>query len=69
MNASEFSLPAPVVVHVIGPLNKQVGYDLGISARTTKIHRSNVLDKMQADSIADLVIASDLDINPAGKVR
>jgi FixJ family two-component response regulator len=60
-----------VFAHLIsGQLNKQVGYDLGISERTTKIHRRQVLDKMQADSIADLVrMAADLGIAPAGKVR
>jgi FixJ family two-component response regulator len=30
-------------------------YDLGISERTTKIHRRQVLEKMEGDSIADLV--------------
>lgn len=60
-----------VFAHLIsGQLNKQVGFDLGISERTTKIHRRQVLDKMQADSIADLVrMAADLGIAPAGKVR
>jgi FixJ family two-component response regulator len=60
-----------VFAHLIsGQLNKQVGYDLGISERTTKIHRHQVLEKMQADSIADLVrMAADLGIEPAGKVR
>jgi FixJ family two-component response regulator len=60
-----------VFAHLIsGQLNKQVGYDLGISERTTKIHRRHVLEKMQADSIVDLVrMASDLGITPAGKVR
>jgi FixJ family two-component response regulator len=60
-----------VFAHLIsGQLNKQVGYDLGISERTTKIHRRQVLEKMQADSIADLVrMAADLAIAPAGKVR
>jgi FixJ family two-component response regulator len=60
-----------VFAHLIsGQLNKQVGYDLGISERTTKIHRRQVLEKMQADSIADLVrMAADLGIVPAGKVR
>jgi FixJ family two-component response regulator len=60
-----------VFAHLIsGQLNKQVGYDLGIAERTTKIHRRNVLDKMQADSIADLVrLASELGIAPTGKVR
>src|SRR5262245_7559107 len=60
-----------VFAHLIsGQLNKQVGYDLGISERTIKIHRHQVLEKMEADSIADLVrMAADLGISPAGKVR
>lgn len=60
-----------VFAHLIsGQLNKQVGYDLGISERTTKIHRHQVLEKMEADSIADLVrMAADLGIEPAGRVR
>jgi two-component system, LuxR family, response regulator FixJ len=60
-----------VFAHLIsGQLNKQVGYDLGISERTTKVHRHQVLEKMQADSIADLVrMAADLGIAPTGKVR
>ena len=60
-----------VFAHLIsGQLNKQVGFDLGISERTTKIHRHQVLQKMEADSIADLVrMAADLGIAPAGRVR
>jgi FixJ family two-component response regulator len=60
-----------VFAHLIsGQLNKQVGYDLGISERTIKIHRRQVLEKMEADSIADLVrMSSELGIAPAGKVR
>ena len=60
-----------VFAHLIsGQLNKQVGFDLGISERTTKIHRRQVLEKMEADSIADLVrMASDLGIAAVGKVR
>jgi FixJ family two-component response regulator len=60
-----------VFAHLIsGQLNKQIGYDLGISERTTKIHRHHVLEKMQADSIADLVrTAADLGIAAVGKVR
>jgi FixJ family two-component response regulator len=53
-----------------GQLNKEVGYDLGISERTIKIHRHRVLEKMEANSIADLVpMSADLGIAPAGKVR
>ena len=60
-----------VFAHLIsGQLNKQIGFDLGITERTTKIHRQRVLSKMEADSIADLVrIAGDLGINPEGKAR
>ena len=60
-----------VMAHLIsGQLNKQVGFDLGISERTTKIHRRRVLEKMEADSIADLVrAAADLGIAPSGRIR
>jgi FixJ family two-component response regulator len=60
-----------VLAHLIsGQLNKQVGFDLGISEQTTKIHRHRVLEKMGADSIADLVrMAADLGIAPLGRVR
>ena len=60
-----------VLAHLIsGQLNKQVGFDLGISEQTTKIHRHRILEKMQAHSIADLVrMASDLGIMPIGAVR
>ncbi len=60
-----------VFTHLIsGQLNKQVSFDLGISEQTTKIHRHRVLEKMQAESIADLVrMAADLGIAPVGSVR
>jgi FixJ family two-component response regulator len=40
---------------VTGLLNKQVGFELGISEITVKAHRGKVMRKMQADSLADLV--------------
>ena len=40
-----------------GLLNKQVGYDLGISEVTVKLHRSNVMRKMQVASIGELIRA------------
>ena len=40
---------------VSGLLNKQVGGELGISEITVKAHRGRVMQKMKADSLADLV--------------
>jgi FixJ family two-component response regulator len=40
---------------VSGRLNKQVGTELGISVITVKAHRGQVMRKMNADSLADLV--------------
>jgi len=40
---------------VSGLLNKQVGGDLGISEITVKAHRGQVMQKMKANSVADLV--------------
>jgi FixJ family two-component response regulator len=41
---------------VKGLLNKQVGYELGISEITVKAHRGKMMRKMSARSLADLVI-------------
>jgi FixJ family two-component response regulator len=50
---------------VSGRLNKQVGGELGISEITVKAHRGNVMRKMKAASIADLVrMAASLEIAP-----
>jgi len=40
---------------VSGLLNKQVGGELGISEKTVKAHRGQVMQKMKANSVADLV--------------
>jgi len=42
-----------------GSLNKQIAQQLGTSERTIKAHRAQVVLKMQADSIADLVRMAD----------
>jgi RNA polymerase sigma factor (sigma-70 family) len=38
-----------------GRLNKQVGHELGTTEKTIKVHRARVMEKMEADSLADLV--------------
>src|SRR5262250_1735752 len=47
---------------VSGLLNKQVAWELGIGETTIKAHRGQVMQKMKANSLADLVkMASSLD--------
>ena len=40
---------------VVGKLNKQIARDLGISMKTVENHRARVMEKMQAESLAELV--------------
>ena len=55
-----------MVLVVSGFLNKQVGGELGISEITVKAHRGQVMRKMKADSLPDLVtMAARLGLRPA----
>jgi len=53
---------------ISGLLNKQVGFELGISEITVKGHRGKMMQKMNADSLADLVrMAAELRLAPSPK--
>jgi FixJ family two-component response regulator len=41
----------------LGRLNKQIAFDLGITEITVKLHRGNVMRKMQAASVGELIRA------------
>jgi FixJ family two-component response regulator len=55
-----------IIVHVTaGLMNKQIAHALGLSEITVKIHRGNVMRKMNARSLADLVrMAEALELRP-----
>jgi len=49
-----------------GKSNKEIALTLGVSAKTVEAHRSRVMEKMQADSLADLVkmaVAANMDFD------
>jgi FixJ family two-component response regulator len=44
---------------VAGSVNKQIAFDMGISQITVKVHRGNMMRKMEAKSLADLVLMAE----------
>jgi FixJ family two-component response regulator len=44
---------------VAGCENNQIAFDIGISQITVKLHRSNVMRKMEATSVADLMLVAE----------
>jgi FixJ family two-component response regulator len=61
--ASRYALLTPrereVLARVVrGALNKQIGAVLGMTERTVKAHRAKIMQKMQVDSLAELVLAN-----------
>jgi FixJ family two-component response regulator len=56
-----------VLTHVVsGQLNKQIAFDLGTVEKTIKVHRARVMEKMKAQSVAELVrLAERVGIRPS----
>ena len=53
-----------------GKLNKQIAAELGIQVITVKVHRANVMKKMEATSLAELArMAQILDTGDADLSR
>jgi len=44
---------------VTGRVNKQIAFEMSISQITVKVHRGNVMRKMEATSLADLVLMAE----------
>jgi len=54
---------------ISGLLNKQTAFELGISEKTVKFHRAMVMQKMKANSVAELTLLADrMGIEPMRKV-
>jgi FixJ family two-component response regulator len=55
-----------VLAHVVsGKLNKQIAFDLNAAERTIKAHRASIMEKLQVQSVAELVrLAQELGIEP-----
>ncbi len=58
-----------ILVHVIaGTLNKQIAYNLDMSENTVKMHRARIMRKMEVESLAELVRATEkAGLNPSLK--
>jgi FixJ family two-component response regulator len=50
---------------VAGRLNKQIAADLGISIKTVEAHRANIMDKLEANTVADLMRVALRSVAPA----
>jgi FixJ family two-component response regulator len=50
---------------VAGRLNKQIAADLGISIKTVEAHRANIMDKLEANTVADLMRVALRSVSPA----
>jgi FixJ family two-component response regulator len=50
-----------IMLHVMaGRLNKQIAHDIGITESTVKVHRTNLMRKMNAHSLAELSRMADI---------
>jgi len=49
---------------VAGRLNKQIAADLGISIKTVEAHRANIMDKLEANTVADLMRVALRSVSP-----
>ncbi len=52
---------------ILGRSNKQIARELNISPKTVEAHRSNVMAKMKAQSLPELVTIAERAANPKGK--
>lgn len=58
---------AVMALVVVGRANKQIAAEIGTSEVTAKVHRANMMRKMEASSLADLIgMAGRLGLAPAG---